>query len=55
VITAFSQQGDRAFVEGIIEGIPNGGTFFSTAQITSGCEIARYVAFYSATRLARHS
>jgi len=51
VITVFSQHGDRAFVEGIIEGIPNGGTFFSTAQITSGCEIARYVAFYSATRL----
>ena len=55
VITAFSQQGDRAFVEGIIEGIPNGGTFFSTAQITPECEIARYVAFYSATRLAGHS
>ena len=53
VITAFSQQGDRAFVEGVIEGIPNGGTFYSTAQITSGGEIARYVAFYSATRLPR--
>ena len=53
VITVFLQQGGRAFVEGIIEGIPNGGTFFSTAQITSGGEIARYVAFYSATRLPR--
>ena len=51
VITAFVQQGDRAFVEGVIEGIPNGGTFFSTAQITSGGEIARYVAFYSAIRV----
>ena len=51
VITAFSQQGDRAFVEGVIEGIPNGGTFFSTAQITFGGEIARYVAFYSGTRI----
>ena len=35
----------------VIEGIPNGGTFFSTAQITSGGEIARYVAFYSAERI----
>ncbi len=51
VITAFSQQGDRAFVEGVIEGIPNGGTFFATAQITLGGEIARYVAFYSGTRI----
>jgi hypothetical protein len=51
VITAFSQQGDRAFVEGVVEGIPSGGTFFSTAQITSGGEIARYVAFYSGTRI----
>lgn len=51
VISTFSQHGDRAFVEGVIEGISNGGTFFSTAQITSGGEIARYVAFYSAIRL----
>ena len=41
VISTFSQHGDRAFVEGVIEGISNGGTFFSTAQITSGGEIAR--------------
>ncbi len=39
------------FVEGVIEGIPDGGTFFSTAQITPEGEIARYVAFYSATRI----
>jgi hypothetical protein len=53
IITGFWQLGDRAFVEGVIEGIPNGGTFFSTAQITSGGEIGRYIAFYSATRIPR--
>ncbi|MBV9001425.1 MAG: hypothetical protein JO304_20370 [Solirubrobacterales bacterium] len=51
IITGLWQQGDRAFVEGVIEGIPNGGTLFSTAQITPEGEIARYVAFYSATRV----
>ncbi len=51
IITGFWQQGDRVFVEGVIEGIPDGGTFFSTAQISAGGEIARYVAFYSATRI----
>lgn len=51
IITGFWQQGDRVFVEGVIEGIPDGGTFVSTAQITAGGEIARYVAFYSATRV----
>jgi hypothetical protein len=40
-------------IEGVIEGIPDCGTFFSTAQITPEGEIARYVAFYSATRIPR--
>ena len=34
VITGFWQRGARVFVEGVIEGIPDGGTFFSTAQIS---------------------
>jgi hypothetical protein len=51
VITALWQQGGRVFVEGVIEGIPDGGSFFSTAQITPEGEIARYVAFYSGTRI----
>jgi hypothetical protein len=51
IITGFWQQGDRVFVEGVIEGIPDGGTFFSTAQISADGEIARYVAFYSARRI----
>lgn len=51
IITGFWQQGERVFVEGVIEGIPNGGSFFATGQISPEGEIARYVAFYSATRI----
>jgi hypothetical protein len=51
IITDLWQRGSRAFVEGIVEGIPNGGSFFSTADISREGEIARYVAFYSATRI----
>ena len=51
VITYCAQRGSRVFVEGVIEGIPDGGTFFSTAQITPDGKIARYVASYSATRI----
>jgi hypothetical protein len=39
------------FIEGVVDGLPGGGTFFSTAQISSQGEIARYIAFYSATRI----
>lgn len=53
IITDCRQRGGRVFVEGVIEGIPKGGTFFSTAQITPEGEIGRYVAFYSATRIPR--
>jgi hypothetical protein len=53
IITGFWQQGERVFVEGVIEGIPNGGSFFATGQISPGGEIARYVAFYSSQRVPR--
>jgi hypothetical protein len=36
---------------GVVEGIPDGGTFISTGRITPDGEIDRYVAFYSARRL----
>ena len=51
VITALWQRHGRVFVEGVVEGIEDGGSFFSTAEITSVGEIARYVAFYSAGRI----
>ncbi len=51
IITGFWQQAERVFVEGVIEGIPNGGSFFATGQISPEGEIARYVAFYSAQRI----
>jgi hypothetical protein len=51
IITGCWQRGERVFVEGVIEGIPNGGTFFATGQINPEGEIARYVAFYSARRI----
>jgi hypothetical protein len=51
LITGFWQRGDRVFIEGVVEGIPDGGTFVSTAQISSQGEIGRYVAFYSARRI----
>lgn len=51
IITDLWQRGSRVFVEGVIEGVPDGGTFFSTASVSPAGEIARYVAFYSATRI----
>jgi hypothetical protein len=53
IVTGFWQQGERVFAEGVIEGIPNGGTFFATGQISPEGEIARYVAFYSSQRVPR--
>lgn len=51
VVSHFWQVGERFFLEGFVEGIPDGGSFFSTGQITQDAEIARYVAFYSARRI----
>jgi hypothetical protein len=51
VITGFWQSGERVFIEGMVEGIPDGGSFFSTAEISPHGEIARYVAFYSTRRI----
>jgi hypothetical protein len=53
VVTGFWQVKDRFFMEGVVEGIPNGGSFFSTGQLTARGEIARYTAFYSAIRIPR--
>jgi hypothetical protein len=51
IITDVWAGGSRVFIEGIIEGVPHGGTFFSSAEISREGRIARYVAFYSAKRI----
>ncbi|MBV8219653.1 MAG: hypothetical protein JO325_14400 [Solirubrobacterales bacterium] len=51
IISGLWQQGNRVFVEGVVEGIPHGGSFFATAQLSAEGKIARYVAFYSARRI----
>ncbi len=52
IITDDAQDGSRAFIRGVVEGVPHGagGTFMSTAELSESGEIARYVAFYSAVR-----
>jgi hypothetical protein len=52
IITDVAQSGSRAFVRGVVEGVPNGsgGTFLSTAEFSESGAITRYVAFYSAVR-----
>jgi hypothetical protein len=51
VVSGFWQAGSRVFVEGVVEGIPNGGTFITTAELSGVGEIARLVAFYSSRRI----
>jgi hypothetical protein len=51
VVTGFWQVDERFFAQGVVDGIPSGGSFFSTGQLTDRGEIARYVAFYSAVRI----
>jgi SnoaL-like domain len=52
VITDAAQSGSRAFIRGVVEGVPTGGggTFVSTAEFSESGDIARYVALYSAAR-----
>jgi hypothetical protein len=54
VVTGFWQREELFFVEGVIEGIPDGGTFVSAGRLTPAGAIARYVAFYSSQRIAGH-
>ncbi|MGA2011826.1 MAG: hypothetical protein ABSH51_15055 [Solirubrobacteraceae bacterium] len=52
IVTRFWQERERFFAEGVVEGIPDGGSFVSTGQLTPQGEIARYVAFYSGRRIS---
>lgn len=51
IVTGLWQMGGRFFAEGIVEGIPDGGSFVATGQLTQEGEIARYLAFYSRRRI----
>jgi hypothetical protein len=51
LVTSCWQVEDRFFIEGVVEGIPAGGSFFSTGQLNAQGEIVRYVAFYSSRRI----
>lgn len=52
IITDAAQNGSRVFIQGVVEGVPNGagGSFLSIAEFSESGEITRYVAFYSAVR-----
>ena len=47
------QQGSECFIEGVVDGIPNGGSFVSSVSLDDEGLIRRYVAFYSAPRVPR--
>jgi hypothetical protein len=52
-ITASAQSGAHCFVEGIFEGIPNGGTFVSSVTLSTDGRIGRLAAWYTAPRVQR--
>lgn len=47
------QAGRDCFIEGVVDGIPNGGSFVSSLSLDREGLIQRYVAFYSASRVER--
>ena len=51
MITAFAQDGPVGFVEGVVDGIPDGGTFASTFIVDPDGLMTRYVAFYGGPRV----
>jgi hypothetical protein len=53
VVTALAQSGADAFIEGIVEDVPNGGTFLSSVSLARDGLICRYAAWYCAPRVPR--
>jgi hypothetical protein len=47
------QRGSECFIEGVVSGIPNGGSFVSSVLLDREGLIRRYVAFYSKSRVPR--
>ena len=47
------QRGADCFIEGVVDGIPDGGSFVSSATLDGDGLVHRYVAFYTQSRIAR--
>jgi len=47
------QRGSDCFIEGVVDGIPDGGSFVSSVSLDRDGLILRYVAFYTRSRIAR--
>jgi SnoaL-like protein len=53
IVTALIQRGRDCIVEGVVEGIPNGGSFISSLSLADDGRIRRYAAWYCAPRVDR--
>lgn len=53
IVTALLQRGRDCIVEGVVEGIPNGGSFISSLSLADDGRIRRYAAWYCAPRVDR--
>jgi hypothetical protein len=51
VVTAFVQRGPDSFIEGVVDRIPNGGSFLSSLSLADDGRIRRYAAWYCAPRV----
>jgi SnoaL-like protein len=53
IVTALLQRGRDCIVEGVVDGIPNGGSFISSLSLADDGRIRRYAAWYCAPRVDR--
>jgi hypothetical protein len=53
VITAIAQSGPDCMFEGVVDGIPNGGSFLASLSLGTDGLIRRYSAWYCAPRVER--
>lgn len=53
-VTASAQCGADCFTEGVMEGVPDGGSFLSSVTVSSDGRIGRLAAWYTAPRVHHH-
>jgi len=53
VVVSLAQRGPDCFLEGVVDGIPNGGSFLSSVSLAGDGRIRRYAAWYCAPRVER--